>query len=534
MRIQRVELSGFRRFTHTTVEDLPQTARLVVLAGPNGAGKSSLFDAFAVWAGQNLGTGTGYDATYHTKQSSLPNAPAGKVLVEFDEPVPLDQEARQKLFYLRSAYRNDPDFTMSAITRAGPIHSGPRVGRMIENDMRVADNYQRMVSRTLQGVYDRAHDYLGVGQLRDLLIGDVRGAMQRVFDDLVLSGTGDPLGQGSFYFEKGESRDFHYKNLSGGEKAAFDLLLDLIVKREFYNDTVYCIDEPELHMGTRLQGQLLCEMVALLPVRSQMWIASHSVGMMRAATEMYREHPEEIVFLDFAGRDFDAREVMTPRMPDRGFWRSVLEVALDDIAELVAPRCIVLCEGRPRASATGSNYEFDARCYSSIFASDYQDTDFISVGSSSELENDHLGMARSIQTLLAGTRVIRVLDRDDRSDGEVMDLVRDGFRVLSRRNLECYLLDDAVLIALCEGRGQGDSVMQLLEEKRLALKASVEEGYPHDDLKRVRGVIYNAAKRILRITQVGNSADFFLRDTLAPLVRSTSVYPMLRRDVFGE
>jgi hypothetical protein len=78
--------------------------------------------------------------------------------------------------------------------------------------------------------------------------------MSRVFGDLVLSGPGDPLQQGSFFFEKGNSKNFHYKNLSGGEKAAFDIILDVIVKRVAYDDTVYCLDEPEAHMHTRLQA----------------------------------------------------------------------------------------------------------------------------------------------------------------------------------------------------------------------------------------------------------------------------------------
>ena len=33
-------------------------------------------------------------------------------------------------------------------------------------------------------------------------------------------------------FEKGEAKKYNYVNLSGSEKAAFDLLLDFIVRRE--------------------------------------------------------------------------------------------------------------------------------------------------------------------------------------------------------------------------------------------------------------------------------------------------------------
>ena len=45
--------------------------------------------------------------------------------------------------------------------------------------------------------------------------------------------------------------------------------------------------------------------------------------------------------------------------------------------------------------------------------------------------------------------VVRVIDRDDRSEEEVADLVNDGVRVLSRRNLESYLFDDELLQVSC-------------------------------------------------------------------------------------
>ena len=45
MRIKRVELNDFKRFTHLTVEDIPETAKLIVLVGPNGSGKTSFMEA---------------------------------------------------------------------------------------------------------------------------------------------------------------------------------------------------------------------------------------------------------------------------------------------------------------------------------------------------------------------------------------------------------------------------------------------------------------------------------------------------------
>ena len=88
---------------------------------------------------------------------------------------------------------------------------------------------------------------------------------------------------GSFRFSKGDVTDFHYKNLSSGEKAAFDILLDVFLKRDEAKEAVFCIDEPELHVATGLQGPLIASVLALLRETSQLWIATHSIGIVRQA-----------------------------------------------------------------------------------------------------------------------------------------------------------------------------------------------------------------------------------------------------------
>lgn len=44
MRITKVELKNFKRFTDLTLDGIPADTKLVLLIGANGSGKSSVFD----------------------------------------------------------------------------------------------------------------------------------------------------------------------------------------------------------------------------------------------------------------------------------------------------------------------------------------------------------------------------------------------------------------------------------------------------------------------------------------------------------
>ena len=46
---------------------------------------------------------------------------------------------------------------------------------------------------------------------------------------------------------------------------------------------MFCIDEPELHVATGLQGPLIASVLGLLRETSQLWIATHSIGVVREA-----------------------------------------------------------------------------------------------------------------------------------------------------------------------------------------------------------------------------------------------------------
>lgn len=386
----------------------------------------------------------------------------------------------------------------------------------------------------MEDVFVNEKEATTLGAYREKIIGDIQTPLNRLFPDLNFVGIGNPLDQGTFQFDKGTSKGFDYKNLSGGEKAAFDLILDFVVKRRSYADAIYCIDEPETHMNTRLQGALLQELVELLPGNSQLWIASHSIGMMRKAREMYDADPASVAFIDFSGHDFDQVVSLSPSKPTRSFWEGVMHVALDDLAALVAPKQVVICEGNPVGAVLGKNTEHDARIYETIFGDEMPDTTFISAGNSKEVQNDFIGLATVLPKLASGIKIIRLIDLDDHTAPDVADFEKKGIHVLSRRHLEAYLYDDEVLNALCASVGKPEKAVDLIAAKSAAVQDVLNAGHPADDLKKAAGAIYNAAKRMLSLTQAGNDAPAFARNTLSKLIKpSTAVYSKLHKDVFG-
>jgi predicted ATPase len=534
LKIKSISLKSFKRFTELRIQNIPETAKLIVMAGPNGCGKSSIFDALKSWHAHWKGAGASWDARYHHKYGIKEILDVNRAIkVDFHGTVPTDAEMKKKALYVRTAYRNDPQFRLKRLDRMTSPLDEERFDKLIQNDIAVSSNYQRLVSKAFRELFVTHEESTTIGEFRQQVIGDIKSSLQRVFPDLVLNDLGDPLDEGTFFFDKGVSQKFEYPNLSGGEKAAFDIILDLVVKCRDFNDTVFCIDEPDLHMNTRLQGDLLQEMYDLINDNSQIWIATHSIGMMRKAKDLAVQRPGSVTFLDFDNMDFDKPQVIEPAKTNRAFWENVFKVALDDLAELVTPKQIVICEGVPRGTAFGPNVAHDAECLDRIFSDEFPDTKFLAGGNCHEVINDRHALTGAIEALSRGASVISIIDRDDRSSDDILDLQKEGIRVMSRRHLESYLFDDEVLDALCDSVGRPDKIPEMRAAKNQALQNSISRNNAADDIKSAAGQIYDEAKRILVLTGVGNDPKAFMRSTLAPLItRGTTIYEALKEDIF--
>ena len=66
-------------------------------------------------------------------------------------------------------------------------------------------------------------------------------------------------------------------------------------------------------------------------------------------------------------RDYDKPQTIEPANLDHEFWSRHYAVALDDMAKILAPDCIVLCEG----STQDNDPALDESCYNKIFGRDF-------------------------------------------------------------------------------------------------------------------------------------------------------------------
>lgn len=465
MRIKKLRLkNGYKRFNDLTIDLGDNPARIIALVGPNGCGKSSVLDGllFHHNAYGYIGNTARRGADYHSMDAATT---ADYNNIEIDFVGGNFQVMRQRraalgksgtVFSFRSPYRYNNNIKINSINATSPIYENNYGASDASSlDSKMEDNYRRlqaMVNRYMQEKDvkpSEARSHI-IGELNKSIIGCL---------ELEISSVGNvEADQGTLYFKKaGHPCEFEFNVLSSGEKEVIDILLDLYLRKNDYDDSVFLLDEPELHINTAIQGNLLTEIDRLVGNNCQIWITTHSIGFLRALQVKMRDKCQIIRFQNDMELASKAR-VLTPMKATPAAWRELFSVALDDLTELVSPRTIIYCEGRDQPGMGGAERGMDAKVFNNIFAKTHPDTLFISSGGNTELDQ-RSGVAIAILGKVFSTVEILVFKDRDMASGKATN-ERDrqvylntnpkNHRVMRRFEIENYLYDKEVLTKFCD------------------------------------------------------------------------------------
>lgn len=466
MRIRKVRLkNGYKRFRDLTIDLGDKPARVIALVGPNGCGKSSVLDGLLFYhqgTAEQIGTpGQRRDYRYHSMDLVASFAPQNVEIDFVDGSFAQMRAARDKagkrntLFSFRSPYRYNSHINITEIRTTDAIHlNSYGAGETSSLDSKMEDNYRRlqaMVNRYMQEKDVKPSD------ARSKIVGDLNRSLKKCLE-LEIANVGNVEGgQGTLYFKKiDHPKEFEFNVLSSGEKEVVDLLLDLYLRKDDYDDTIFLIDEPELHINTSIQGNLLAEIDRLVGENCQIWLTTHSIGFLCALQTQMKDKCQIIQFkadYELASKPF----TLTPMKVTAGAWRELFAVALDDLATLVSPRTIIYCEGRDQPDKAGAERGMDAQVLNTIFAESHPDAFFVSSGGNTELDQRSAIAIAILSKVFPSVEVLVFKDRDMASGKVVNENDRQVYlknnpqnhRVMKRFELENYLYDKDVLRAYC-------------------------------------------------------------------------------------
>jgi len=352
MRINKIELKNFKRFTDLTIENIPSTTKLVLLIGANGSGKSSIFDALH-----------NFKVIQPNGDYYLKSGKAGSVSITFDNSQKVHQEyssgggifhthvPEDFNFIGRSSIRIIPRISNDA--NPNQINSdADRPNTFIDPDTRLANDvfaYMQLIDDALRAPVFKGQAADTVKIFHDV-IHPFNNSLLNIWGDnanntiqVVRYQNATPYAPPQLIFKKGTS-EINYDLLSHGEKQVVILLLNFIVRREQYKDAIIFIDEMDCHLNTSLQTRLIEDIVTnWIPKNSQLWTASHSLGFID-----YARKSDNAVIIDLDNLNFDIPQIIQPEPKDN---LEVYEIAIPKnvISAILADKKLVVAENKNSA-----------------------------------------------------------------------------------------------------------------------------------------------------------------------------------------
>lgn len=463
MYIKKIQMKEYKRFFDLTIDLSENTRRIVALVGPNGCGKSSVFDAMLFVSNSYWKNGEGEkrDYQYHSLKQN-PSFNKDNVIIEFDNGNFYDvYYSRRKngenraIFSFRSSFRYNNGLKIKEIKSVNNILDNDYGASTASDlDQRIEQDYRRLLA--LYNDYMIKND-VKPSEARNVIIGELNESIEKCLG-MQISDIGNVEGnRGTLYFKKSDSDiEFSYNVLSAGEKEVIDILLDLYLRKESYKDSIYIFDEPELHLNTSIQRTLLLEINRMVPHGSQIWIATHSIGFLRAIQKDL-DADSCVIYFDENNKWASEKYILYPEKMSHKNWQRIFSTALDDLANLICPKTIIYCEGKDKPKSDGSESGLDAYVYNTIFADSYPDVLFVSSGGNTEIDQRSDIAIAIFSKIFSELEILVLKDRDMASgkktnmhDRELyLDNNPRNHRVLKRFELENYLFDKEVLQAYC-------------------------------------------------------------------------------------
>lgn len=354
MRIKKIELKNFKRFTDITITDIPETSKLVLIIGSNGSGKSSLFDAFD-WLSKGIfkSSPNGNQHIYYRKNQIIQSTiqidfSDGQRIIKNSELDFREGKELVKKFIGRSSIRIVPQISNNSnLDNVSTDSDGPAT--YIENDTKFINDvflYINNINKALRDpvfkgeqadtlqIFKAFIDPLNISLLK-IFGGDEKTTIQIAeFEDAT------PNKTAKLIFKKGSSK-INYDLLSHGEKQVVILLINFIVRKEYYEDAIIFIDEMDNHLNTALQYNLLEEIVTRwIPDTAQLWTATHALGFID-----YAQKNEQASIVDFNLLNFDVKQELTIQPKDKV---DVYEIAIPKtmIASILSGYKLVMVENK--------------------------------------------------------------------------------------------------------------------------------------------------------------------------------------------
>jgi 2-hydroxy-3-keto-5-methylthiopentenyl-1-phosphate phosphatase len=385
------------------------------------------------------------------------------IVIEFDNGdfQTIKDERRQfgkenTMFSFRSPYRYNSNLKVTQSYATSEIRLN-NYGASTSTDLddKMEENYRRLYIKYNKYLHDTD---CTPSIAKAKIIGDINNSLKNCLDLEIISIGSIEANQGTLFFKKSDhAKEFEFNVLSSGEKEVVDILLDLYLRQDEYNETIFLIDEPELHINTSIQRKLLLEINKLVGEHCQIWVATHSIGFMRALQEDLKDDCQIIQFrqgINWAS----SPQILLPIKKSLSKWKEIFETALGELSALVSPRRIVYCEGKDKPGYNGQEKGFDAKVFNNIFGEKHYDTLFISSGGNTELDQRSEIALAILTKVFSDIEILVIKDRDvssgklnDENDRQIyLQNNPHHFRIMKRWEIENYLYDKEVLIAYCE------------------------------------------------------------------------------------